>query len=260
MKKDLDEILKEKCRQVNTNYDFKVKNNLGKRKIVYKLVASFTALFLIVCSLYYTGLNDLENNYINCGGDNVTGLNIAEYEISEEVNQEVRGGESQGYLGLDQNETNVVIAKIDKILGYKNYSEKLDIYSYPITCIRAKVINSLRGDIKGTFDFYNLGGIISLEDYKKIVPKDKFKKIEDDLKSKKDKVDTHINLTFKSSVDIPKIELGHTYMLLLRYESELFDMYTTSGFVQGIFEYDIETNKIKDGTTGKWTEIDLSKF
>ena len=262
---NLDMLLKNKYEKINVEnlneeyvYNILNKNEYRKNKYIYKVACLF-----IICVIFISIIVIKSGSFLNIekiANDNVDDEYInrdraSKYEnsnlpvASEEINL-FESNASYATLKADY----VLVVKIEKILEYTNYSEILNSYTYPVTKIKAKVINSLKGNIDENIEFCKQGGIISISDFEKTLTDEQIKKYGYDKKTKEEKDNTYVKVTSSIDLDMAKEEEGKTYLVTLRKDTKVYDSLITVG-IFGMREFNIETNCIKDENSGKWENI-----
>ena len=149
----------------------------------------------------------------------------------------------------------ILVVKIDNILGYNNFSEKINKNAYPITNLRATVLKDIKGNYgKDTVDFYTFGGNIKLSDYEQsLLPTEK-EKLGIDKKSNEEKENTIISVIPNSAMGMPLPEVNNTYIVSLTYDNTFYDsLGVVVGETYNFKLYDLNTNKYKD-SNGNWID------
>ncbi len=162
----------------------------------------------------------------------------------------------------------IALIKIDSIDGVDNYDTVINQYVLPYTYGKATVLKVLKGNInQEQIDFRRLGGKISFEKWlegddapEKII---KIKE-ESGLKNIKNE-NIIVNSTMSDDIDVEK---GKIYLAFLEYDSSLNkeNEYWIGGMQYGLREVQqsnislssnnsIGNLKVKDNTTGNWTNL-----
>ena len=269
MKKNLDEVLREKCRKVDINYDFKLEDKTKfNYSFIFKFVAIFSILIILSVSVYYMNTksklfeadNNIDNKYNN--EDNNTrndNIELSNNDVSKNITETIQFGNGMDSLAYKIDPELIAVVRIDKLVQTTNYISKTDEYSgVPISIFNSTPIKIFRGNEFPSLTFYNWGGIISLAEYEKSLSPAQIEKRGLNLRLQEEKENSYIEFVSSINFQVPKIQVGKTYLLLLRYDKEYFDMYNAT--LQGIYEYDEKTNKIKDIPSGEWIDIDLNQL
>ena len=264
MKKNLDEVLREKCSKINVDYNFKLPEEKVKTKYtsIIKLVAIFSILAILSIGII---MINYKNEFYNANKNNIENIQEENEVIIKSDNsvkniiETIQYGSEMDSLAYKIEPELVVSVRIDSIVKTTNYIEKTNSYSgYPITIFNATPIKILKGEKIDKLTFYNFGGIISLAEYEKALLPVQIEKRGLNLKTQEEKENSYIEFISSLTIGIPKIEVGKTYLLLLQYDKEYFDMYHTT--IKGIYEYDEKNDKIKDNSSQEWIDINLDKI
>lgn len=271
MKKNLDEVLREKCRKVDINYDFKLEE---KSKLNYSFIFKFVAIFsiLVVLSACFYVINTkselLEANKYNTydksanyedKNEKIDNTQLSQNNISKNITETIEFGNEMNSLAFKMEPELIVAVKIDKLVQTTNYINKTDEYSsVPISIFSSTPIKVFKGSKLSSLTFYNWGGVISLAEYEKSLLPVQIEKRGLKSKTQEEKESIYIEFVSSLTLGVPKIEVGKTYLLLLKYDKEYFDMYNT--IIKGVYEYDETNDKIKDILAGEWIDIDLNQL
>lgn len=264
MKINIDELLKEKYKAIeyNSNVEFR---NIKKNNNLYK-VASIILLVLvatIIVKIYNPGQKLIADNNVN---ENII---PDEEQTLEEIipeQQIVIGSKGDtSYIGYATSYfTNgidveyVLAIRVNKILGYTNYSERQDKYSLPVTKFEAEVLKCFKGEVQGNIEINTLGGIISLADWENTLNETQKEKQGYNEMTQEYKENTYVEIVTSINLDRAKPEIGKVYLVCLEDDFYMYDGLRTVG-VYGMKEYDINTNSIKE-SNGKWTDIEDIKI
>ena len=240
MRGKIDEILKQKYDEVEIPsdiFDFDkilkdVKPIKRKNKIV-KFAASFVVIAVVVFGVF-VWINKANNS------ENNTQLPTYSKEITIENN----------VYGFSENiELDAVYSvEVEEIIEYSTKNE--GEYSYPITKVKAKVLNCYKGDKAEKVEFWVPGGIWSLSELKT----SNLNYNENDVGMDESE---KIKINYYESFTIANIEVGKNYIVsLYKYNDNLYvDINADYGFK----EYDPETNMVKL-ENNNWEELNLSDY
>ena len=139
--------------------------------------------------------------------------------------------------------------KVDKILEYSMVN--VGGVKYPITKIRANVLNTILGKKMENIEFWIPGGICSVKELN-----------ESGLKYEKEIVsnlsdDEQVKINYTENVDISSPVVGKSYITIL-YEDN-GQLYIEKNLKCGFKEYNEETNQFLNDD-GEWVELDLNKY
>ncbi|MBQ8043136.1 MAG: hypothetical protein IJ272_03170 [Clostridia bacterium] len=248
MKDNMDKMLSKKYLDIQTpgiNLD-----NLNKRKnyTVYKV-----AIVLLVAIMVTIGIRIInENKYEQDVNNELTQDVVAEnnVELPEAIGTiQVRPkADWSSFASMDVDY--VVILKVNKILGYTNYSKLQEEYTLPITKLQITVKESLKGKISGTMEINKPGGVVSMADWEKTLTEEQKEKQGYNDMTQEEKEKTFMYVFSSVELDIAKPEEGKTYVALLREDNVVYDELSIIAFMA---EYDEDTNKIK--VNSKWENI-----
>lgn len=240
MKDSIDKVLREKYLNIEVvNFDLdnlKLKNSYKGYKI---------AIFILVLVISVIGIKvTTKKNDINTNKDNVIHQNlVAEHDIKLPVATEtIKIGtdiSSIAFLDVDY----VAIIKVNKILGYTNYSSIQNKYMWPITKLEVTVEKSLKGDLKGIVQINRDGGIISIANFEKILNEERIEKYGYNKLSKEEKENTYVNVIMGTNYG--KAEQDKTYLVFLREDKETYGgLRIAAGYIE---EYDEKTQSTRYG-------------
>lgn len=265
MKRNIDELLKQKYKEIeyNNNIDVEVKNT-NKNNHLYK-VASIVLLVVLVTitvKIYNPGQklvadnNDIDvNENIILDGEQKLEEMIPEHQIVVGLKGDASHiGYATSYFTSGIDVKYVLAIKVNKILGYTNYSERQDKYSIPVTKFEAEVLKCFKGNIDGNIEINTTGGIISLADWEKTLNDEQKEKQGYNKMTQEYKENTYVEIVTSLNLDRAKLQIGKVYLVCLEDDFYLYDGLRTVG-VYGMKEYDMSTNSIKENN-GKWICIE----
>lgn len=263
MKRNIDELLKEKYKEIeyNNNIELEIKN-IKKNNNLYK-VASIVLLIIavaITAIMYKPGQklvandNDIHENTISDGEQTLEVIIPAQQIVigSKDYTSYV-GYATKATSGIGIDVKYVLAIKVNKILGYTNYSQRQDKYSIPVTKFEAEVLKCFKGNIDGNIQIHTTGGIISLANWEKTLNDEQKEKQGYNKMTQEYKENTYVEIVTSLNLDRPKLEVDKVYLVCLTDDAYLYDGLSTAG-QYGMKEYDINTNCIKQ-KDGKWVEV-----
>ena len=239
MKDNIEKIIKKKYLEVEVPEVDLDKLKTRKSYNGYK-VAIF--IFLLVISVIGIKITIRKNND-DTEKDNVLPQNIVSgNDIKLPIATEtIRVGSdiaSIAFLDVDY----VAIIKVNKILGYTNYSSIQNRYLWPITKLEVTIEKNLKGDLKGTIQINRDGGVISIANWEKTLSAEQIERYGYNKLSIEEKENTYMNIV--TSINYGKIEEGKTYVVFLS-EDEVYGGLTVSaGYIE---EYDERTESTRYG-------------
>lgn len=265
MKINIDELLKQKYNEIECNSDIKLEiKNMKKNNNLYK-VASIVLLVVLVAitaKVYNPGQKliadndniDIEENTISDGEQKLEET-IPEHQIVIGLKGDASHiGYATSYFTSGIDVKYVLAIKVNKILGYTNYSKRQDKYSIPVTKFEAGVLKCFKGNIDGNIEINTTGGIISLADWEKTLNDEQKEKQGYNKMTQEYKENTYVEIVTSLNLDRAKLEIGKVYLVCLEDDFYLYDGLRTVG-EYGMKEYDMSTNSIKENN-GKWTCIE----
>ena len=248
-----------------------LENSKKNNKTIYiKYIASFSIIIFILAtgiSIFIKTSNSTKQQDINQNDDNnsiqIDHNNYAtENEIpvaSYTIDLDSSSGTSNKFIspmGLDllkENSDCIAVIKLNKILYYTNYCQKLDFYSTTVLTVSNVHIHKLyKGSLNGELEIMSLGGIVSISDFEKGCQPEQVKKLGFDKMSSEEKENTYIKVKDTLSSKLPPLEEEKYYLVYLKY-NERFDKYQVLD--QFIYEYDITNDTIKNIDTNEWSSF-----
>ena len=248
MRGKIDEILKQKFDEVEIPsdiFDFDkilkdVKPIKRKNKIV-KFAASFVVIAVVVFGVFVwiNKVNNSENTILQA--EENTQLPTYSKEITIENN----------VYGFSENiELDAVYSvEVEEIIEYSTKNE--GEYSYPITKVKAKVLNCYKGDKAEKVEFWVPGGIWSLSELKT----SNLNYNENDVGMDESE---NIKINYYEAYKIEGLQIGKKYITCL-YEENNGELLASKNVKYGFKEYDPETNMVNLGDNN-WEELNLSDY
>ena len=139
--------------------------------------------------------------------------------------------------------------KQTEILEYSSITKDED--TYPITKVKAKVLNTFSGEELGEITFWIPGGIWTVKELKS----SDFIYNSDELKDLKD--NDNIYIKYYEQYKLAKPEFGKTYLLTLREENGEYYVETNSNY--GFKEYNPDTNCILNANN-EWELVNIEEY
>ena len=255
MKGKIDEILKQKYDEVEIpkdifNFDEILKDAkpLKRKNKKLRIVAS---LVLVVFVAF--GVLLVVNNYKqNMVPDTIVQADSNEENENVQLPSYAKEITINNYAyGMGNEDQNKEIYSI-KVKNIEQYSTKYDEegnYSYPITKVRATVINCYKGNDVDEIEFWIPGGVWNLTQLR-----------ESNLKYNEEELgiddNENIKVNYSESFKIANPEVGKSYITCLYEENG--ELYANKGTDYGFKEYNVDTNKVN--FDGQWIELDLSNY
>ena len=264
MKRNIDELLKEKYKEIEYSSNIEVKN-IKKSNNLYK-VASIVLLIIaatITVKIYNPGQklvadnNDIPKDIISDGEQKLEEIIANQQIVIGSLSDASHIGYATSYFTSGIDVKYVLAIKVNKILGYTNYSKRQDKYSIPVTKFEAEVLKCLKGNIDGNIEINTTGGIISLADWEKTLNDEQKEKQGYNKMTQEYKENTYVEIVTSLNLDRAKLEVGKVYLVCLADDSYFYEGLRTVG-VYGMKEYDMSTNSIIENS--KWTNIEDIKI
>ncbi len=267
MKRNIDELLREKYSEIeyNNNVELEFKD-IKKNNNLYK-VASIILLIVVITitvKIYNPGQklvsnkNDIYENIISDGEQKLTEMVPDHQIVIGSKGDASHIGYATSYFTSGIDVKYVLAIRVNKILGYTNYSERQDKYSIPVTKFEAEVLKCFKGNVEGKIEIHTTGGIISLADWEKTLNDEQKEKQGYNKMTQEYKENTYVEIVISLNLDRAKVEVGKVYLVCLEDDSYFYDGLRTVG-TYGMKEYDINTNSIKENN-GKWVDIEGIKM
>lgn len=251
MKDNIDKIIKKKYLEVEVPQVELDKLQVRKSYSAYKVAIIVLALVMVTI-----GVKTINNNNTNdVNTDNNLQQNIvAENTIKlPEATETIEWGPGIASINADaliKELDYVAIIKVNKILGYTNYSEIQKRYTIPITKFEATVEKSLKGNISGTVEINKYGGIISMADWEKTFTEEKKEQLGYNNIPIEEKENTYINICNSVTMSWADVKENGKYLVFLKEDTEVYGGLMVVGYLK---EYDETTQSVKSGQT--WIAI-----
>lgn len=156
-------------------------------------------------------------------------------------------------MGLDiihKDSDCIAVVKLNKILYYTNYSEKVNLYStVPLTVSNVSVEKIFKGSLEANLEIMSVGGVLSISDYEKSCQAEQIKKHGFDKMTQEEKETTYIEIANLITIKMPKLEESKYYLVYLKYNNN-FEKYQVLDHF--IYEYNIIDDTIRNIDTGKF--------
>lgn len=251
MKNNIDNILKKKYSEIEVpDVSFK-KIQTQKSYSVYKVAIIILALMMITIVVKIINNNKINNvNIDNNLQQNVVAKNNTKFP---EATKTIDWGPVMASINADlliKKLDYVAIIKVNKILGYTNYSEILKKYTLPITKFEANIEKTLKGNINGTVEIKKYGGIISMADWEKTFTEEQKEQYGYNNIPKEEKENTYINIVNSVTMSWAKVKENTKYLVFLKEDSEVYGGLMVIGYFA---EYDGTTKSVKKGNN--WISI-----
>ncbi len=240
MKDNIDNIIRKKYLEVDVRKVDLDKLQIRKSSKGYKVAIFILLLVISAIGIKITTRKDKDNtNKDNVLPQNIVAENDIKLPVATETITVGSDVASIAFLDVDY----VAIIKVNKILGYTNYSSIKNRYIWPITKLEVTVEKSLKGDIEGTIQINRDGGIISIANWEKTLSKERIERYGYNKLSKEEKENTYINVVMGPSYG--KAEQGKKYLVFLREDKETYGgLSVSAGYME---EYDEKTESTRYG-------------
>ena len=251
MKDNIDKIIKKKYLEVEVPKVELDKLQVRKSYTGYKV--AIIVLALVMVTIGVKTINNNNTNDVNTDSNlpqNIVAENDIELPVATETIEWGPGIASINADLLIKELDYVAIIKVNKILGYTNYSEIQKRYTIPITKFEATVEKSLKGNISGTVEINKYGGIISMADWEKTFTEEKKEQMGYNNIPIEEKENTYINICNSITMSWAEVKENGTYLVLLKEDTEVYGGLMVIGYLK---EYDETTQSVKSGQT--WIAI-----
>ncbi len=251
----------------------KIININNKKGNALKYIVCLVIVILAVTGIiiYFSNFNKNEENNTNIVEDNneiteqkediyasASNLPVASYSISLSDQSDI-APKFISPIGLDivkEDSDCIAVVKLNKILYYTNYSEKVNQYTQvPLTASDVTIEKVFKGNLADSFEMLSIGGIISIKDYEKACQPEQIKKHGFDKMDEKEKETTYIEIKSTMTIGLPKLENDKYYLVYLKYNNN-FDKYQVID--KFIYEYDINNDTIKNTDTNEWIKFEYN--
>ena len=260
MKGKIDEILKQKYDEVEIpkdifNFDEILKDAkpLKRKNKKLRIVASLVVVLFVAFGVFL-----IVNNY----KQNTISDTLIQADNNEENNQENKNEKLPTYtkeitvnnyaygMGNRDKSYNIYSIKVENIEQYSTKYDEEGNYSYPITKVKANVINCYKGENAKEVEFWIPGGVWNLTQLR-----------ESNLEYNEEEIkiddSENIKINYYEFFRIANLEVGGDYITCL-YEQD-GELYVTKNIDYGFKELDIENNMVMNNNK-EWTPLDLSIY
>ena len=253
MRGKIDEILKQKYDEVEVPsdiFDFdkilKDAKPVRKRSAVLKIAASFIVLVVAI-----SGVAILINSNKNSNQNTVVQADNEEHNIIlPTYSKEISINNSAYGFGKYFEKINIYSVEIEKIEQYSTKYNVDDNYSYPITKVKAKVINCYKGENAEEIEFWVPGGVWTVAELKNSnLPYNEIEIGANDSEN--------IKINYYESYYISDVEVGNIYIVCLYKEND--QLYVNKNSKYNFKEYNSDTNMV-EMDENDWEELDLSDY
>ena len=256
MKGKIDEILKQKYDEVEIpkdifNFDEILKDAkpLKRKNKKLRIVASLVVVLFVAFGVFLI-VNNYKQNTIS---DTLIQADNNEENKNEQLptyTKEITINNKEYNLGVNINIKDIYLIKIEKIEMYSEIHDEVLNYSYPITKVKANVVNCFKGDNVKEVEFWIPGGIWSLTKLR-----------ESNLEYNEEEIGVddsdNIKINYYELFRIANPEVGKNYITCL-YEQN-GELYVNKDTDYGFKEFDIENNMVMNNNK-EWIELDLSNY
>ena len=256
MKGKIDEILKQKYDEVDIpkdifNFDEILKDAkpLKRKNKKLRIVASLVVVVFVAFGVFL-----VVNNY----KQNMVPDTIVQADSSEENKnvqlpsyaKEITIDNKINEFGLKEGIDEIYSINIKNIEQYSTKYDEEGNYSYPVTKVKAKVINCYKGNNAEEIEFWIPGGVWNLTQLR-----------ESNLEYNEEELgiddDENIKVNYYEFFRIANPEVGKDYIACL-YEQD-GELYVTKSIDYGFKEFDVENNMVMNNNK-EWTLLDLSIY
>ena len=260
MKGKIDEILKQKYDELeipkdifNSDEILKDAKPLKRKNKKLRIVASLVVVLFVAFGVFL-----IVNNY----KQNTISDTLIQADNNEENNQENKNEKLPTYtkeitvnnyaygMGNRDKSYNIYSIKVENIEQYSTKYDEEGNYSYPITKVKANVINCYKGENAKEVEFWIPGGVWNLTQLR-----------ESNLEYNEEEIkiddSENIKINYYEFFRIANLEVGGDYITCL-YEQD-GELYVTKNIDYGFKELDIENNMVMNNNK-EWIELDLSNY
>ncbi len=256
MKGKIDEILKQKYDEVEIpkdifNFDEILKDAkpLKRKNKKLRIVASLVVVIFVAFGVFL-----IVNNY----KESTTSDTLMQADNNEEIKneqlptytKEITIDNKINEFGLKEGIDEIYAINIEKIEQYSTKYDEEGDYSYPITKVKANVINCYKGENAKEVEFWIPGGVWNLTQLR-----------ESNLEYNEEEIkiddSENIKINYYEFFRIANLEVGGDYITCL-YEQD-GELYVTKNIDYGFKELDIENNMVMNNNK-EWTPLDLSIY
>lgn len=240
MKDNIDNVIRKKYKQVEVSQIDLDKLKIEKNYKGYKVATLILMLVITIIGLKITiNQSNSNTNKYDALPQNAVAKNDTELPVATETITVGSDMTSIAFLDVDY----VAIIKVNKILGYTNYSSIQNRYLWPITKLEVTVEKNLKGDLEGTIQINRSGGVISIANWEKTLDEEQIERYGYNELSKEEKENTYIDVIMGPSYG--KAEQGKKYLVFLREDKETYgDLTVSAGYME---EYDEKAESTRYG-------------
>lgn len=256
MKGKIDEILKQKYDEVEIpkdifNFDEILKDAkpLKRKNKKLRIVASLVVVLFVAFGVFLI-VNNYKQNTIS---DTLIQADNNEENKNEQLPsyvKEITIDNKINEFGLKEGIDEIYAINIEKIEQYSTKYDEEGDYSYPITKVKANVINCYKGENAKEVEFWIPGGVWNLTQLR-----------ESNLEYNEEEIkiddSENIKINYYEFFRIANLEVGGDYITCL-YEQD-GELYVTKNIDYGFKELDIENNMVMNNNK-EWTPLDLSIY
>lgn len=255
MKGKIDEILKQKYDEVEIpkdifNFDEILKDAkpLKRKNKKLRIVASLVVVLFVAFGVFL-----IVNNYKeSTTSDTLIQAGNNEEKENEQLptyTKEITINNKINEFGLKENIDKIYSVEFQEVEQYSTKYDEEEQYSYPITKIKAKVINCYKGEDIEEIEFWVPGGVWTLSQLRE----SNLDYGEEDFGIDDNE---NIKVNYYESFKIASLEIGKNYITCLYEENG--ELYANKNIDYGFKEYDPNTNMVN--IDNQWTPLDISIY
>lgn len=256
MKGKIDEILKQKYDEVEIpkdifNFDEILKDAkpLKRKNKKLRIVASLVVVLFVAFGVFLI-VNNYKQNTIS---DTLIQADNNEENKNEQLptyTKEITIDNKTNQFGLEETVNEIYSIEIQKIEKYSTKYDEEGNYSYPVTKVKAKVINCYKGKNMEEIEFWIPGGVWNITQLREsnLEYNEEEFKIDDN---------ENVKVNYYETFRIANPEVGKNYIACLYEENG--ELYAYKDTTYGFKEFDIENNMIMNNNK-EWTPLDISIY
>lgn len=256
MKGKIDEILKQKYDEVEIpkdifNFDEILKDAkpLKRKNKKLRIVASLVVVVFVAFGVFLVVNNYKQNmvpDTIVQADNNEENENVQLPSYAKEIT--IKGNELNSTTF--EKISNVYSIKVESIEQYSTKYDEEGNYSYPITKVKAKVIECYKGNNADEIEFWIPGGVWNLSQLR-----------ESNLEYNEEELgiddNENIKVNYYEFFRIANPEYGKNYITCLYNQDG--ELYADKDTDYGFKEFDVENNMVMNNNK-EWTPLDLSIY
>ena len=256
MKGKIDEILKQKYDEVEIpkdifNFDEILKDAkpLKRKNKKLRIVASLVVVVFVAFGVFLVVNNYKENmvpDTIVQADNNEENKNVQLPSYAKEITIDNKTNQ----FGLEEKVNEIYSIELQNIEQYSTKYDEEGNYSYPITKVKAKVINCYKGNNVDEIEFWIPGGVWNLSQLR-----------ESNLEYNEEELgiddNENIKVNYYETFRIANPEIGKKYIACLYEENG--ELYAYKDTTYGFKEFDVENNMVMNNNK-EWTPLDLSIY